>query len=517
MLSMKKGRDINQCLSNPYEIYQKIHIDAEMNWTFDPSADPNSLFSTIKCIGKGGFGVVCEVLNKALQQNFAGKIINTSILDPQSEKSIQQEITVLRTVRSPCIIKYYGCVHLKTSKMLLLEYCDKGSLRQILDSRNKVLNENQIAIVMHDLLVALDVLHNKHNIIHRDVKAANLLFNSKCEIKLCDFGASVKKEDANDAKTNTIIGTPYWLSPEIISGQPYSYASDVWGAGITAVELAEGAPPYVEFPPTKAMIEISRTGFCGLREPSNHTPIFTSFIISCLKQNPDERPTVSDLLNHPFIKQVDTLNRKQEMGELLNVHVPDVNILGGGVDIPRAPPVMSSNHNPSSNFLIKSAHDIEAGNNRQSAHLDNSSLYSLPSTLPNFSESFGFNSPVADERTSSLPNFSSSQSFGEGRSSVVTGHSMVASPVFPSFSKFPSQIESVASSLVYNQSVEEAPMKPFIQSKNIRDFYEKTPSYQLSVPDQDEHTPTSLDAFHSEYSTSELKPSNPKEVEAFEF
>ncbi|EAY19553.1 STE family protein kinase [Trichomonas vaginalis G3] len=512
---MKRSREIQQGLSNPYEIYQRVHIDTDMNWTFDSTADPNSLFCTIKCIGKGGFGIVCEVLNKVLQQTFAGKIINTSFLDQQNEKTYQQEMKILRTVRSPYIIKYYGCVHLKTSRMLLMEFCDKGSLRQILDTRNQVLNEKQIAIVMHDLLMALDALHNKYNIIHRDIKAANLLFNSKYEIKLCDFGASIRKSDTQD-KSNVIIGTPYWLAPEVISGQPYSYASDVWGTGITAVELAEGAPPYVEFPPTKAMIEISRSGFCGLREPSNHTTIFTSFIITCLKSNPEERPTVSELLNHPFIKQVETLNRKTEMSELLNVSTPDINIMGGGLDLPKPQPVQTPNHIPSSNFLIKSAHDLDQ-NNRASQHLENSSLYSLPSTLPDFSSSFGFDSPVTDDRTSSLPNFGSSQSFGEGRSSLLSPNQSVvhATPAFPTF---PSQIESVASSLpcIMAQG-EEVPMQPFIQRKSLVSANATVVHAEtLSVPDEDEHIPSSLDSLQNDCSNSDLKPSNPKEVAVFE-
>jgi serine/threonine-protein kinase 24/25/MST4 len=145
-------------------------------------------------------------------------------------------------------------------------YCDRGSLRDLLDTRQQVLSEDQISVIMRDLLEGLQLIQTEHRIIHRDIKAANILLCSDGGIKIADFGIS-RRFDFGTTQTITVVGTPYWMAPEVIQGTSYSFPADVWSVGITAVELTEGPPTYGEYPPAKAMVEISINGFPGYRFP----------------------------------------------------------------------------------------------------------------------------------------------------------------------------------------------------------------------------------------------------------
>ena len=385
-----KGNDLDNC-TNPYDFMQKVHIDKDMNWHFDPSVKPENLFSVKKVIGKGGFGVVCHIVSRSTNQNFAGKVISKEAVEELGDESVQKEVRILKTLKSPNIIKYFGSIPWGDgSKMLLLEYCDKGSFRQILEFRQEVLTENQISIVMHDLAKAIETLHEK-KIYHRDIKAANLLLNSKGEVKLCDFGVSQSDDESKAQSSMNVIGSPYWMAPEVISGKNYTEKADIWGIGITAVELAEGAPPYVEFQPTKAMIEISRNGFTGLRRPQEHSNIFTSFIITCLRTDPKDRPSIQQLLTHPFITHAETLNRKVEFANLMNLVLPDYNLIGSNeIGKISPPPSWIPSSFSSSVGKISSARDLNSPRKTPGASqngFESSSLFSLPSSLPNFGSS----------------------------------------------------------------------------------------------------------------------------------
>ena len=386
-----KGNDLENC-TDPFDFMQKVHIDKDMNWHFDPSVKPENLFSVKKVIGKGGFGVVCHIVSRSTNQNFAGKVISKEAVEELGDESVQKEVRILKTLKSPYIIKYFGSIPWgEGSKMLLLEYCDKGSFRQILEIRQEVLTENQISIVMHDLANAIATLHIEKKIYHRDIKAANLLLNSKGEVKLCDFGVSQSYDESMSQSTMNVIGSPYWMAPEVISGDHYTDKADIWGIGITAVELAEGAPPYVEFQPTKAMIEISRNGFTGLRKPQEHSNIFTSFIITCLRTDPKDRPSIQQLLSHPFITHAETLNRKVEFANLMNLVLPDYNLIGSNeIGKVSPPPSWLTSSNSSSIGKISSARDLNSPRKTPGASqngFESSSLFSLPSSLPNFGSS----------------------------------------------------------------------------------------------------------------------------------
>ena len=304
-------------ISEPLEVVRAVHVDNNLEWEFDQSVDPAMIFAKIRVIGKGGFGTVAQILHRPSMKVLAGKLVNEQLLDSDASKSeLKNEIDLLRLVNSQYTVRYYGSVPLEGSLMILMEFCDRGSLRDLLDSRKQVLSEDQISIVMRDVLQGLKMIHQQHHILHRDIKAANILLNSNGEIKIADFGLS-RKFESGSQQTIKFVGTPYWMAPEIISGVAYSYPADIWSVGITCVELCEGAPPFAEFPPTKAMIEITIKGFAGYRFPDMHSPEICDFISHCVETDPNKRWNVDQLLEHPFVKRAERLNRLETLDNLL--------------------------------------------------------------------------------------------------------------------------------------------------------------------------------------------------------
>lgn len=271
---------------------------------------PESEFEKVKEIGKGGYGIVVELLHKPSGQHYAGKLIFPEFVQDDTD-IVDSEIAVLKETSSDYTVRFYGIIRFEGQYCILMDFCDRGSLRDIIDFRNEVLNEQQIAFVMHDLLEALVILHEKQ-IIHRDIKAANILVTSKGAIKVTDFGVSRQFDiDAKTFSTTSVIGTPYWMAPEVIDSMKYSYPADVWSVGTTAVELAEGGPPYCEFPPTRAMVEISTRGFPGFRNGNDLSDTFQDFVARCMVINPRKRAKPEELLKHPFITQINGLNREK--------------------------------------------------------------------------------------------------------------------------------------------------------------------------------------------------------------
>lgn len=318
----KKKKPSAPTITGPQELVHVVHVDKALNWKFDATVDPKTQFTKMKVIGSGGFGTVWQICHRMSMKILAGKLINPTFVSDDSKAEIEHEIQLMREVSSPNTVTYYGCVPYDDTLLLLMEYCDRGSLRDLLDKREKVLSEDQISLVLYDMLSGLKVIHNDHRIIHRDIKAANMLLTSAGVVKIGDFGVS-RQFDAGACATQTIVGTPYWMSPEVIQGISYGFAADIWSVGITAVELAEGAPPYIEYPPSKAMVEISQRGFPGYRHPELHSAEFCDFVARCVAMNPNQRWSIDQLFKHPFIKRAERLDRKKVMEELLMFEKPE--------------------------------------------------------------------------------------------------------------------------------------------------------------------------------------------------
>lgn len=321
-------QELDLDISGPSEVTRLVHIDSDFNWNFeDSSVDSSSIFEKIRIIGKGGFGTVVELLHKPSGLNLAGKMLSKEMVSRATKESLKKEIDLMKKIRTPYTISYYGNVEFEGAQTLLMEFCKCGSLRDIMDDNHKPLNEIQIKCVMHDLLNALRLLHKGFQIIHRDIKAGNILLSKNGRLKVSDFGVSRQFSDKKTFSTTSTVGTPYWMAPEIINGLKYSFPADIWSVGATAIELFESSPPYSEYPVMKAMILIATQGFQGFRENSKPTPEFDDFIRKCMVPDPTLRATVDELLSHPFLKDVEDIDRDEVFKELLTheivYHIPN--------------------------------------------------------------------------------------------------------------------------------------------------------------------------------------------------
>lgn len=181
-----------------------------------------------------------------------------------------------------------------------MEYCGAGSVSDIMRLRKKTLSEDEISTILNDTLKGLEYLHLRRKI-HRDIKAGNILLNSEGHAKLADFGVAGQLTDTM-AKRNTVIGTPFWMAPEVIEEIGYDCVADIWSLGITALEMAEGKPPYGDIHPMRAIFMIPTKPPPSFREIDRWSPEFIDFVSICLVKNPEERAAATDLLQHEFIK-----------------------------------------------------------------------------------------------------------------------------------------------------------------------------------------------------------------------
>ncbi|QID88083.1 kinase that interacts with cdc31p [Saccharomyces pastorianus] len=260
--------------------------------------DVSSLFKRTEVVGRGKFGVVYKGYNVKTRRVFAIKVLN---LDSDSDEveDVQREIQFLASLKQiPNITRYYGSYLKDTSLWIIMEYCAGGSLRSLL--RPGKIDEKYIGVIMRELLVALKCIH-KDNVIHRDIKAANVLITNEGNVKLCDFGVAAQVNQTS-LRRQTMAGTPYWMAPEVImEGVYYDTKVDIWSLGITTYEIATGNPPYCDVEALRAMQLIIKSKPPRL-EGRSYSSSLKEFIALCLDEDPKERLSADDLLKSKFIK-----------------------------------------------------------------------------------------------------------------------------------------------------------------------------------------------------------------------
>ncbi|XP_033726426.1 serine/threonine-protein kinase 3-like isoform X2 [Pecten maximus] len=268
---------------------------------------PDEVFDIICKIGRGSYGSVYKALHKESGQVLAIKQVP---VDTDLQEIIK-EISIMQQCDSTFIVKYYGSYFKNTDLWIVMEYCGAGSVSDIMRLRNKTLSEDEIATILFDTLKGLEYLHSRRKI-HRDIKAGNILLNTEGHAKLADFGVAGQLTDTM-AKRNTVIGTPYWMAPEVIQEIGYDCVADIWSLGITALEMAEGKPPYGDIHPMRAIFMIPTKPPPSFRNPDKWSPEFIDFVSKCLIKNPEQRATAPELMNHEFIKNAQPCTILQDM------------------------------------------------------------------------------------------------------------------------------------------------------------------------------------------------------------
>ena len=260
--------------------------------------DVNSMFRRTEVIGRGKFGIVYKGYHVRTKQIYAIKVLNLDS-DEDEVEDVQREVQFLSSLKQiPNITRYYGSYLKDTSLWIIMEYCAGGSLRSLL--RPGKIDEKYIGVIMRELLVALKYIH-KDNVIHRDIKAANVLITNEGSVKLCDFGVAAQLNQST-LRRQTMAGTPYWMAPEVImEGVYYDTKVDIWSLGITAYEIATGNPPYCEVEALRAMQLITKSKPPRL-ESRSYTPLLKEFIALCLDEDPKERLSAEELSKTKFIK-----------------------------------------------------------------------------------------------------------------------------------------------------------------------------------------------------------------------
>jgi len=215
--------------------------------------------------------------------------------------SLIAEMTIMKSAKHKNIVAFFGAYQVESKIWVVMELMDAGCLTEILDEFETLkMTEIQMSRVCNDVLLAIYHMHGMH-CIHRDIKSDNILINSKGHIKLADFGFSCQLTKEK-AKRTSVIGTPYWMPPEIIAGDEYGTKVDIWSLGIMLIEMAEGEPPYMDFPPLRALYMISTKGIPPLKE-KKWSEELVDFRNKCLMVQQEHRPNGEELLEHPFLKK----------------------------------------------------------------------------------------------------------------------------------------------------------------------------------------------------------------------
>lgn len=268
--------------------------------------DPNEFYKDLTKIGQGASGGVYI----AHEVNGEGKVVNTVAvkqmnLEQQPKKElIINEILVMKGSRHPNIVNFIDSYLLRGDLWVVMEYMEGGSLTEIVT--HSVMTEGQIGAVCRETLKGLKFLHSK-GVIHRDIKSDNILLNIDGNIKMTDFGFCAQINEIN-LKRTTMVGTPYWMAPEVVSRKEYGPKVDIWSLGIMIIEMIEGEPPYLNETPLRALYLIATNGTPKLKEPEALSYDIRKFLSWCLQVDFNKRANADQLLQDKFIMESDDVS-----------------------------------------------------------------------------------------------------------------------------------------------------------------------------------------------------------------
>lgn len=283
------------------KLKQYEHVNRDIN--------PNDIWEIVGELGDGAFGKVYKACNKETGVLAAAKVIETKCEEELEDYMV--EIDILAKCDHPYIVKLLDAFYYENKLWIMIEFCAGGAVDANMLELDRGLTEPQIRVVCRQMLEALNYLHHM-KIIHRDLKAGNILLSLDGDIKLADFGVSAKNTKTLQRR-DSFIGTPYWMAPEVVMCEtmkdaPYDYKADIWSLGITLIELAQIEPPHHELNPMRVLLKVAKSEPPTLDHPHKWSKDFNDFLKKALDKNPETRPSAAQLLEHPFVRTV-TSNR----------------------------------------------------------------------------------------------------------------------------------------------------------------------------------------------------------------
>ncbi|OHT05925.1 Serine/threonine-protein kinase PAK 1 [Tritrichomonas foetus] len=257
------------------------------------NTDPRIFLTDLVKIGAGS---TCKIYTA--MYNGSKVVVKEKMLN-QNEKPLINEIRLMAAMKHSHIVNFISAHRVGSSIWIIMEYMNCGSISNIASYCD--CNESEVAYFVREALLGIEYLHSQ-KIIHRDIKTDNVLISEDGSIKLADFGSAAQLFNEGENR-KSVVGTPYWMAPELIKGIPYSYKVDIWSLGVMCRELAEGDPPYVELPPREALFEITSKGLPLISNIRQRSSELLDFLDLCLKLDPKERPTATELLTHTFLQK----------------------------------------------------------------------------------------------------------------------------------------------------------------------------------------------------------------------
>jgi serine/threonine protein kinase len=288
---------------------------------FQAYQDKSRELEVLNLIGEGSFGAVYKATHTPTGAVVAIKVIANASSSKSEEEKIKGEIDILSRCDSPYIVGYFECFIKPPSKKpgemwIVMEYCAGGSMTDMIEANAGFsMPEDCIRAVCASIVLGLEYLHGMANVCHRDIKCGNVLLTSDGNVKLADFGVSAELSNTLN-KRKTVVGSPYWMAPEVIRESHYDGRADVWSLGITTIEMAEGAPPHANLHPLRAIFLIPNKPAPTLADPDNWSPEMLDFVRVCCQKDASQRSDSAQLASHPFVRQDVMALRAMHEGEV---------------------------------------------------------------------------------------------------------------------------------------------------------------------------------------------------------
>lgn len=393
---------------------------------------------------------------------------------------VQHEVALLAQLSSSAknnITKYYGSYLQGTTLWIIMDLCAGGSVRTLLKAGP--LTDKYISVILRELLVAIVHIH-REGIIHRDVKAANILITTEGQLRLCDFGVAAET-NANKSKRTTIVGTPYWMAPEVVTeGASYNNKADIWSIGVTLYEMATGNPPYSDQEVMRALMMIQKGKPPRLEGPQ-YSQLLKDAVALCLDENPEERPSALELSKHKFVRAhqrtppsvLKDLIARYKAWKTKNAHARDSSLMLDQELLDRLHGADQSNEKGQEEELIWDL-DLDTDENNYVVQEERDFMDEAP---PSLQEIFGYSSSENTEQFFRFPRPSSPLRYANGTNSIAANNSSTGSS-----SSSATASVAAATSASASASFSSGPVNPALPTQTLPFVANYAPAAPFALP-----------------------------------